>query len=95
MNKHDLSELILDFMTVIHRCHAQTTFTEDKKVYARDLVVAMHWIAELREGAEIEAVIEKINHPAVDKHFGEYWRQGEWGDDELNALSELRSRARE
>ena len=77
-------------MAVIHECYSDTTFTSDRSVYAEDIVVAMGWVVELKEGVDAEKVSEKILSPDTDKHFGDYWRQGDWGDKEANALIMLK-----
>jgi len=87
---NQLMQEILDFMTVLHECYSNTTFAKDRPVYAQDLAEAMGWIVELKNGVDAEEVITKILSPATDKHFGDYWRQGDWGEMEANALKELK-----
>ena len=85
-----LIQKILDFMTVIHECYSDTTFVSDRSVYAKDIAAAMGWIVELKGGVDAEKVAAKILSPDTDKHFGDYWRQGDWGDKEANALKKLK-----
>lgn len=91
MNSDQLILRILDFMAVIHECYSNTTFANDRSVYARDLVTAMGWIVELRTGTNNRSVRDKIFSTATEKHFGDYWRQGDWGDKEANALKKLKN----
>lgn len=86
-----LTEKILAFMAVIHACHAETTFANDRSVYAQDLMAAMGWLAALRAGTSAADVAAEINSPQTDKQFGDYWRQGEWGDKQAAALKKLQS----
>ena len=85
-----LTQKILDFMTVVHECYSDTTFANDRTIYAQDLAAAMGWIAELKNGADAKDVVSKILSPVTDKHFGDYWRQGDWGDKEAEALKKLK-----
>jgi len=90
MKSDQLILKILDFMTVIHECYSNTTFANDRSVYAKDLATAMGWIVELRAGTNNQIVRDKILSLATEKHFGDYWRQGDWGDKEAKALKKLK-----
>ncbi len=90
MTNDELVQKVLDFMTVIQDCFANTNFSDDRSVYAQDLAAAMSWIVELRGSGNIESVKAKILSPETGKHFGDYWRQGDWGDKEAHALKKLR-----
>ena len=94
MSSSQLTQEILDFMVVIHECYSNTTFANDRSVYAKDLAIAMGWIAELRAGAGVKNVRDEILSPTTDKHFGDYWRQGNWGNKEASALKELKDNIR-
>ena len=50
----------------------------------------MGWIVELQNGTEVSKIIEHICAPQTDKHFGDYWKQGAWGEKEIHALKRLR-----
>lgn len=92
---HDQAiQSILDFMGLIHECHARTTFAEDRVVYTQDLMEAMGWLVRLRQGDELENVIEEILSEKTEKHFGDYWRQGTWGDKEASGLKSLKQKMR-
>ncbi|HAB37559.1 MAG TPA: hypothetical protein DCE52_06105 [Rhodobacteraceae bacterium] len=86
-----LIQKILDFMAVLYHCYASTTHSEDRIIYAKDIAAAMGWIVELKEKGDVKTIIDKILSPETDKHFGDYWRQGEWGDKEADALKKLKS----
>ena len=90
VDSDQLTQKILGFMAVIHECYSNTTFANDRSVYAQDLAAAMGWIVELRAGADVKSVRDKILSPATEKHFGDYWRQGDWGDKEADALKQLK-----
>ncbi len=91
MTRNQLTEKILDFMAIISECHANTSFANDRLLYARDVATAMGWIVELKRGVDVEKVITKILSPETDKYFGDYWKQGGWGADEVNALKKLQN----
>jgi len=89
VDSETLTERILDFMTVVHACWTDTNFANDRSVYARDLATAMGWIAALRAGADAAEVTKTIRSPETGKHFTDYWRQGAWGEREIEALKRL------
>jgi hypothetical protein len=90
VSRSQLIENILDFMVVIHACHSATKFANDRPVYATDLIVAMGWIVELKNGTDIEKVTAAILSPDTSKQFSDYWRQGDWADKEHEGLKQLR-----
>ncbi|MDA0740126.1 MAG: hypothetical protein O3A59_14575 [Nitrospirae bacterium] len=90
MTNDELVQKILDFMTVIQECFSHTNFADDRSVYAQDLVAAMSWVVELRGGGDIGSVKAQILSPETGKRFGDYWRQGDWGNKEAHALKKLR-----
>lgn len=85
-------QAILDFIELIYECHASTKFTEDRAMYAQDLIEAVGWLIRLRQGDEIANVTEEILSAQTAKHFGDYWRQGTWGDIEAAGLRKLKER---
>ena len=89
-----LRDRVIEFVGVLEDCYRQTTFAKDRPVFARDITAAAGWIVELQRGAELEVVIEKILSGETDKHFADYWRNGEWGDRSANALQQLRAAIR-
>lgn len=89
-----LTQKILDFMAVIYHCYAHTNFANDRPVYARDIATAMGWIVDLRDGRGIEYVAKNILSPQTDKCFADYWRQGDWGNKEAEALKQLKDSIR-
>jgi len=91
VSSNQLTQEILAFMAVIHECHANTNFANDRAVYAQDLMAAMGWIAALQAGKSAAEVVSEIKSPQTDKQFGDYWRQGEWGDKQADALKKLQT----
>lgn len=85
-----LVQRILDFMVVMYECYTNTTHTEDRMVYAKDIAIAMGWIVKVRSGDDLQEIVHQILGPETDKYFGDYWRQGEWGEKELEALEDLK-----
>lgn len=81
---------ILDFMAVIYECHTNTNFSEDRAVFTQDLVVAMGWVVNIKHESNIENIVEVILSRDTEKYFGDYWRQGVWGDKEATALKKLK-----
>ena len=86
-----LIQEILKFMTIIHKCYSNTNYANDRSVYAQDLMAAMGWIVAAQDGKNTEDIIATIKSPETDKHFGDYWRRGDWGKQEADALKELRN----
>jgi len=44
------------------------------------------WIIDLRSGRSVEDVVTEIMSSETEKHFGDYWWQGDWGEKEGAAL---------
>ena len=86
-----LTQKILEFMSIIHECHAKTNFANDRAIYAQDLMAAMGWLVDLRAEKNPADVAREIKSPRTDMQFGDYWRQGEWGDMAAKALNKLQS----
>lgn len=85
-----LIQKVLDFMTVLYQCYKGTTYTEDRVIYAKDIAIAMGWLVEIRGNCDIKELVDEILSPETDKYFGDYWRQGEWGENEMAALEKLK-----
>lgn len=90
-----LSSEILDFIAVLNRCLAETTFVQDRRLYADDIAAATAWLVRLKKGGEASTIATEILEPATTKQFTDYWRQGVWGEIESKALSTLKDRIRE
>ena len=84
-----LAKEIINFITVLDSCLIETTYANDREVYLKDIARAVHWLAELNRGADPQKVKEHILSPQTDKNFGDYWRNGVWGDREMAALKKL------
>ena len=87
-----LIEEVLGIMAVIHQRYVHTNYANDRSVYAQDLMEAMGWIVDMRNGKNLEDVIAKTKSPETDKHFGECWSQGVWGIQEASAWKKLMDR---
>lgn len=85
-----LIQKILDFMAVLYECYTNTTYAQDRTVYAKDIAMAMGWIVKIKNGDNLQDVVNQILGPETDKYFGDYWRQGEWGEKELEALKSFK-----
>lgn len=90
-----LGEWILDFLSVIDRCRKETSFAEDRRLYKEDMAHAAGWLVRLHQGEEVSSVAGDILDPATDKSFTDYWKGGEWGDREAEALAELQNRIKQ
>jgi hypothetical protein len=89
-----LQERVTVFVGTLEDCFRETTFAQDRTIFSRDIAVAANWIVELQRGEEPERVVERILSTDTDKHFTDYWRNGEWGERSAIALEELRSAIR-
>lgn len=85
-----LTNKLLDFIATLHKCYVDTTYAQDRTIYANDIAMAIGWIVDIRNGHKSEVVIGKILSSETAKYFGDYWRQGEWGELELKALKALK-----
>lgn len=89
-----LQEQILDFMSVIEQNLRSTTYANDRAVYLTDLATAAKWLVRLHKNVPPERVAGEIVSAQTDKYFGDYWRQGKWGDEEVKALKNLQDAIR-
>lgn len=89
-----LSTKILEFIAILKSCLSETTFFEDRCLYASDLAAAANWLARLHGGERAPSIANEILEPATAKQFTDYWRQGVWGERESAALMDLQDSIR-
>lgn len=89
-----LCSAIREFIAILDRCSSETTFVEDRRLYADDLAAANTWLARLDAGEPPDEIAAEILAPATAKQFTDYWRQGVWGDMESTALNTLQDTIR-
>lgn len=94
MNSSELQQHIVAFIAEIEACAKATTFANDRPVYIQDIAAAASWLVKIYHGVSTADVVGEIKSPQTDKAFGDYWRQGEWGDREAKALKRLRDAVR-
>ena len=93
-DKKWLEQRIFDFMVVIDNCLGSTTYANDRYIYMNDLVTASRWLIKLYKGESVMNICKEIISDKTDKEFGDYWRQGLWGENEAIALATLRDQIR-
>jgi hypothetical protein len=91
VDKTWLQEQIIGFMVVVLDCLSSTTYANDRAAYQHDITLIAEWLAELHKGAPASDVAGSIIDRQTDKSFGDYWKQGEWGNNELKALKSLQA----
>lgn len=84
-----LQRQILEFMSIIEECLKSTSYASDRAVYLKDMARAASWVIKLHKETSSLEIAREIINPETDKYFGDYWRQGEWGDREAKALKNL------
>ena len=84
-----LRDELESFAQFIEQCLAHTKFDIDKPSYRRDLEMVNNWINALNDGQDPMAVARQIIDPQVDKIFGDYFKQGTWGEREISNLKKL------
>lgn len=86
-----LKQQIQKLISVIEYCRNNTKFEGDRILYDQDISVAKNWLRILDNGDVVyENVLDLILSPQTAKQFGDYWKQGELGDIEMEALGNLR-----
>jgi len=80
---------VLDFMVILQDCHKSTVFSEDRSVYANDIVAASSWLTRLHKGDPLGEIIDDILDAKTAKQFTDYWRQGKWGERHNSAFQKL------
>lgn len=86
--KELLNAIILEFIVVVARCWKTTGTAQDRAVFQQDAAIAAWWLAKLREG-NAQAVAEEILSAQTKKHFSDYWRAGECGENETKAFMSM------
>lgn len=89
-----LSSAIRAFIAILNRCLNETTYVEDRRLYADDLAAVNAWLTRLGAGESPSVIAAEILAPATAKQFTDYWRQGVWGDLESAALNTLQDTIR-
>ena len=89
-----LKEKIIEFMIVIDDCLSSTSYSNDRPIYMSDLVAAARWLMKLYKGEPVSNIYREILNDKTNKHFGDYWRQGPWGENEAIALANLQEQIR-
>ncbi len=89
-----LREQLTDFMSVVEENLRATTYANDRPVYMADLAQIAEWLVKLHKGVPPADVASEIIAPQTDKYFGDYWRQGKWGNNEAAALKKLQDAIR-
>ena len=90
-----LSAKVVDFIAVLKNCMSETTFSEDRRLYADDIASAAARLARLQKGEQAPSIADEILEPATAKQFTDYWRQGVWGERESKALMDLQNSIRD
>jgi hypothetical protein len=89
-----MRDKIIGFMIIIDDCLNSTTYSDDRPIYMGDLVAAAKWLMSLYKGEPIIQIYSEILSHKTNKHFGDYWRQGPWGEKEASALALLQEQIR-
>lgn len=96
MNDYNLwlENQIMNFMTVVEDCLHSTIYANDRSVYKQDIGLIAKWLTSLHKGVSAKEIANEIINVQTDKYFGDYWRQGIWGEKEMNALKNLQKEIR-
>lgn len=89
-----LRERIIEFMSVVEENLSSTTYANDRSVYMADLALLAKWLVKLHKKVPPTEVATEIVSPQTDKRFGDYWRQGIWGENQAAALKSLQDAIR-
>lgn len=84
-----LTSNILDFLSVLDKCLSETTYAQDRPIYASDMATAASWLVRLHQNQSPADVANIIIDSSTTKYFTDYWRQGDWGKLQAKALKEL------
>jgi len=91
-SQENLSEIILDFMSIVSTCLKETTYTNDRINYERDLAYASIWLIKLHNGENKKVVINEILDIATSKFIYDVFKQGDWGNQETAAFKNLQTK---
>lgn len=88
-----LQDALIKFLGELLECLNGTTFSSDRPIYLQDIAITSSWIVDLSHNQNERSVAEKIVDSSTSKQFGDYFRQGEFGDKEAEALKSLQKYA--
>jgi hypothetical protein len=90
-----LDDALIIFLSVLLECLNKTTYSVDRPVYMQDIAIAASWIVEFSQKKDLHSITEKITSSSTNKLFGDYFRQGDLGIKEADALKELQNYAKQ
>jgi hypothetical protein len=94
-NKYSsLHDAVVSFLGILLKCLNGTSYPIDRTIYLQDIAAAASWVVDLNQGAKPKLIAEKITSTSTNKLFGDYFRQGEFGDLEAEALKNLQDYAK-
>lgn len=94
LSKEYLHTAIMEFISILHRCLAETNYSGDRALYRSDIATSARWLVRLHKEHAPQNVAKEIIDPSTTKHFTDYWRHGEWGELQTKALKELQESIR-
>lgn len=93
-DKELFRSMIMDFLIVVHKCFHETTYAQDKALYANDIAMAVGWLVKLHQCEAPKDVATAIVDSSTTKYFTDYWKSGHWGGLEAEALKHLQDTIR-
>jgi len=90
-----LHDALIRFLDVLLKCLHGTSYAMDRPIYLQDIAVVASWIVDLSKKVEEKVIVKQIISHSTNKQFGDYFRQGEFGEKEAEALKQLQNHARQ
>ena len=94
LRKQKLSELIVDFLDLLHNCLTHTNFADDRASFETSIVHVSFWLVELKSKSFTD-VCEIVLDSQTDKIILDTWKSGEWGKNEAQGLITLQKHIRQ
>ena len=90
-----LHDAVIYFLRILLECANGTSYSIDRALYLQDIAAAASWVVELNQGNDPKLIAERIVSDSTSKLFGDYFRQGEFGKKEAEALKNLQDYAKQ
>ncbi len=88
--KEIILRAVLNFLDVTNRCYISTPYTEDRLAFQSDIALCAQWILDVELNIELDKVVADIFDLSTEKHIVDYFKKGEFGDDQADAFVKLK-----
>ena len=81
---------IMKFMKISLYGYENTSYTEDRLAYQRDIVLCAKWLLQIDESIKIDNIIEDILDSSTEKHILDHYKHGKLGDEQAKGFVDMK-----